>query len=55
VFNKISVVETQTMGALSAKANHEDFKLLAEEKVDMQVMKTYLNQKVCHAEVDQLR
>ena len=43
------------MTELSKKANFEDFKILMEEKVDMQVLKTYLNQKLGLAEFDALR
>ena len=42
-FTKITDVSNQCMSAITKKANHEDFKLLMEEKVDMQVLKTYLN------------
>ena len=43
------------MDAIAKKANHEDFRTLVEEKVDMSVMKTYLNQKLGLAEFDALK
>ena len=43
------------MDAVSHKANQDDFRQLIEEKVDMSVMKTYLNQKLGLAEFDSLK
>lgn len=43
VFCKMTDQMNQCMSAVAKKANHEDFKLLAEEKVDMCMLKTYLN------------
>lgn len=43
------------MDAIAKKANHEDFRALVEEKVDMTVMKQYLNQKLGLAEFDALK
>ena len=55
MFAKITDVSNTCLSAITKKANHDDFKLLMEEKVDMQVLKTYLNQKLGLAEFDALR
>ena len=43
------------MDAVANKANQDDFRELIDEKVDMSVMKTYLNQKLGLAEFDSLK
>ena len=55
IFKRMTDQNNECMNAISKKANHEDFKILMEEKVDMQVLKTYLNQKLGLAEFDALR
>ena len=55
IFKRITDQNNECMNAIAKKANHEDFKILMEEKVDMQVLKTYLNQKLGLAEFDALR
>ena len=55
VFSRSADLNTQCMDAIAKKANHEDFRALVEEKVDMTVMKQYLNQKLGLAEFDALK
>ena len=55
IFSRTADLNTQCMDAIAKKANHEDFRALVEEKVDMSVMKTYLNQKLGLAEFDALK
>ena len=53
--SRVAELNSQTMDAVSQKANQEDFRTLLDEKVDMSVMKTYLNQKLGLAEFDSLK
>ena len=55
VFQRSAELNAQCMDAVAKKANHEDFRTLVEEKVDMAVLKTYLNQKLGLAEFDALK
>lgn len=43
------------MDVVATKANQDDFRAVIDEKVDMSVMKTYLNQKLGLAEFDALK
>ena len=43
------------MDVVAQKANQDDFTNLIDEKVDISVMKTYLNQKLGLAEFDSLK
>ena len=43
LFSRIADMNAHTMDAVAQKANQEDFRTLIDEKVDMSVMKTYLN------------
>ena len=43
------------MDVVAQKANQDDFTSLIDEKVDISVMKTYLNQKLGLAEFDSLK
>ena len=43
------------MQAVSKKANQEDLRQIIEEKADISVMKTFLNQKLGLAEFDSLK
>ena len=55
VFARVAELNAQCMDAVAKKATHEDFRALVEEKVDMAVLKTYLNQKLGLAEFDALK
>jgi hypothetical protein len=55
VFTRVADLNTQTMDCVAQKANQDDFRTLIEEKVDISVMKTYLNQKLGLAEFDSLK
>ena len=55
VFSRVAELNAQCMDTVAKKANHEDFRALVEEKVDMAVLKTYLNQKLGLAEFDALK
>ena len=55
VFTRVADLNTQTMDYVAQKANQDDFRQLIDEKVDISVMKTYLNQKLGLAEFDSLK
>lgn len=55
VLTRVADLNTQTMDVVAMKANQDDFRVLIDEKVDMSVMKTYLNQKLGLGEFDALK
>ena len=55
IFTRIADLNSQTMDVVSQKANQDDFRQILDEKVDVSVMKTYLNQKLGLAEFDSLK
>ena len=55
LFTRVNELNSQTMDIVATKANQDDFASLIDEKVDVSVMKTYLNQKLGLAEFDSLQ
>lgn len=43
IFSKLADLNSQTMDLAHSKANQEEFRSLIDEKVDISVMKTYMN------------
>lgn len=55
LYSRVTELNSQTMDVVATKANQDDFANLIDEKVDISVMKTYLNQKLGLAEFDSLK